>query len=48
MGGGKERKMNSGSPTAGQVKDGGKGLKQKLLQTEDAEKYFIKKALCPT
>jgi hypothetical protein len=43
MGGGKERKMNGGSPTAGQVKDGGKGLKQKLLQTESAKQYFIKK-----
>jgi hypothetical protein len=29
MGGGKERKMNGGSAIADQVKDGGKGLKQK-------------------
>ncbi len=34
MGVGKERKMNGGLATANQVTDGGKGLKQKLLQRE--------------
>jgi hypothetical protein len=49
MGGGKERKMNSGSATADQVKDGVKMLKQKLFQTESTVKtYFFKKALRPT
>jgi hypothetical protein len=38
MGRGKEKKGNSGSATADQVKDGGKELKQKLFQTESAIK----------
>jgi hypothetical protein len=41
MGGGKERKMNSGSATADQVKDGEKGLIQKLFKTESAIKNVI-------
>jgi hypothetical protein len=32
----KERKMNGRSAISDQVKDGGKGLKQRLLQTESA------------
>jgi hypothetical protein len=41
MGGGKERKM----ATANQVKDVGKGLKQKLLKTESAIKNILSKNL---
>jgi hypothetical protein len=39
MGGNKfDRKMSSGSATVHQVRDGDKGLKQTLLQTESAVK----------
>jgi hypothetical protein len=49
MGEGKERMMNNGSATADQVKDGGKRLKQRLLQTESAINNILsKKALHPT
>jgi hypothetical protein len=37
-GGGKERKINCWPPTANQVRDGWKDLKQKCLQTESAIK----------
>jgi hypothetical protein len=37
---GKERKINGGSATANQVRDGWKELKQKYLQTESAIKTF--------
>jgi hypothetical protein len=40
MEGSKERKMNCGLVTAYQVREGGKGLKQKLLQKESAKKIF--------
>jgi hypothetical protein len=38
MVGGKESKMNGRSITANQVRDVGKGLKQKLLKTESTTK----------
>jgi hypothetical protein len=40
MGWGKERKMNGGPAAANQVRDRGKGLKQKLLQIESSIKIF--------
>jgi hypothetical protein len=43
MGGGKERKMNGGSATANQVKNGEKRLKQKFFQTERAITNFLRK-----
>jgi hypothetical protein len=40
--GGKERKINGGTATANQVRDGWKELKQKYLQIESAiKKHFI-------
>jgi hypothetical protein len=40
--GGKEKKINGRSATASQLRDGEKGLKQKLLQIESAiQKYLI-------
>jgi hypothetical protein len=38
--GGKERKMNDGSATANQVRDGGKELKYKFLKIERAMKKY--------
>jgi hypothetical protein len=43
MGGGKEKKMNSGSATADQVKDEAKFPKQKLFKTESALKNILSK-----
>jgi hypothetical protein len=40
MGGGKERKMNGRQGAVNQVRDGEKGLKQKLFQIESAVKTF--------
>jgi hypothetical protein len=37
-GGGKERKINGGPPTANQVRDGWKDLKQKCSRTESVIK----------
>jgi hypothetical protein len=45
MGGGKGRKLNGGSATADQVKDGRERLKQKLSQTESAIKNILSKKL---
>jgi hypothetical protein len=40
-GGGKERKINGGTATANQVRDGWKELKQKYLQKESPIKNFF-------
>jgi hypothetical protein len=45
MGGGKERKMSSGSSTANQVKDEAKMPKQKFFQTKSAIKNILSKKL---
>jgi hypothetical protein len=45
MGGGKERKMIGKSATAGQVKDGKKGMKQKLFEKESTIKNILSKKL---
>jgi hypothetical protein len=37
--------MNGGSANADQVKDGGKGLKQKLFKTDSAIKNVLSKKL---
>jgi hypothetical protein len=44
-GGGKERKINGGPPTANQVRDGWKDLKQKCSQTESAIKNVLSRIL---
>jgi hypothetical protein len=44
MGGGEERKMIGGSAIAGHVKDGGKGLKQKLFKQSAIKKIFCQKS----
>jgi hypothetical protein len=41
------KKINGGQVTVSQVKDGGKELKQKLLQIESATKIFNNKITSP-
>ncbi len=46
--GGKEREISGGSVTGNQVRDGEKGLKQKLLKLESAKKKIFNHTISVT